>query len=404
MQTVLNLTASAVMLALIALLAVRAWRELIQDRSLDGASASGDIHPLAAVGLFAASLAILWLGVFIGHLLAAGSPAGFWANVTARFTEGGDAPRYLFMAENGYVREGEYVNNIVFYPLYPACICLLSSLTGISTALAGILISQLCYGMASVIFYRLAAAICRRPMAALLAFWLYPFGYFALGVYTEGLFLFLSLGCLYALMRKKWLRAGVFGLLCALTRSQGVLLLLPAVYLVLRSVRRHGWNGRMVAVIGPLLGFGVYLCINKLVCGSFFAFSYYESQPPWWQTAQWVGKTVAQQWAMAIDYADIARWIYWPQLALYFLAAAALYFGWKKRQSNALVLYGTGYLGMCYTASWLISGGRYMLGCAPMFFAVGSVERRFVRRLLLLVELGLFVLFDLYFMQGQCIM
>lgn len=404
MQTVLNLTASAAMLALIALLAVRAWRELIKAPAPDGAVASRDIRPWTAVGIFFASLAILWLGVFIGHLLATGSPAGFWANVTARFTEGGDAPRYIFMAENGYVREGEYVNNIVFYPLYPALIRLVSSLFGVSTALAGILISQFCYGMASVIFYRLAAAICRSPLASLLAFWLYPFGYFALGVYTEGLFLFLSLGCLYDLMREKWLPAGVLGLLCALTRSQGVLLLLPAVYLAWQSVRRRGWNARAIAVIGPLLGFGIYLCINKLVCGSFFAFSYYESQPPWWQTAQWVGKTVAQQWVMAFDHASIARWIYWPQLILYFLAAAALYFGWRKRLPNALTLYATGYFGMCYTASWLISGGRYMLGCVPMFFAVGAIARRSARRIVLLIEFGIFVLFNLYFMQGQCIM
>lgn len=404
MPLLLNMIASAVMLALLGCIAVRAWRELIQ-----GVTQSGTLHcALARRGsdllIFTLSLAVVWLGILVGHILARGGVDGFWANYLARATEGGDAPRYIFMAENGYMREGEYVNNIVFYPLYPLLVRLLSALLGGQTALAGMLISQACYGAACVVFYRLAKRLCPCPMAALAAFWLYPFGYFALGVYTEGLFLLLSIGCLYCLVREKWLKAGALGFFCALTRSQGILLLLPGVYLAWRAARQKVWDKRMLAVAAPLLGFVLYLSVNKAVCGQWFAFRFYESQSPWWQTAQWVGKTVGQQWAMAHEYESIARWIYWPQLALYFLGAALLYLGWRGQQETALTLYGTGYLGMSYTASWLISGGRYMLGCAPMFLAVGGIQRRALRWALLAAEMVFFVLFNVYFMQGQCIM
>lgn len=404
MELFLNLTASAVMLALLALLAGRAWQELVAGRF----TPRPPVHELperrTAALVFAASLAVLWLGAYAGHVLATGSLGGFFSHFGERFTVEGDAPRYIFMAENGYVREGEYVNNIVFYPLYPLLMRLVSLPLGGRTALAGLLISQLCYGLASVVFFRLACRLCERPVAALFAFWLYPFGFFGLGVYTEGLFLLLSLLCLSLLLQERWLCAGLAGLFCALTRSQGLLLMLPGVYLALRAWRQGRKMPRMVASLAPLLGFFLYLCINKLVCGSFLAFSYYESQPPWWQTAQWVGKTVAQQWSMALAYPGIARWIYWPQLALYFLTAAVLFLAWRRRLDNALTLYATGYLGMCYTASWLISGGRYMLGCAPLFLVIASDRRPWLRYGVLSAELVLFLLFNTYFMQGQCIM
>ena len=404
MELFLNLTASAVMLALLALLIGRAWQELVAGRF----TPRPPVHELperrTAALVFAASLAVLWLGAYAGHVLATGSLGGFFSHFWERFTVEGDAPRYIFMAENGYVREGEYVNNIVFYPLYPLLMRLVSLPLGGRTALAGLLISQLCYALASVVFFRLACRLCERPVAALFAFWLYPFGFFSLGVYTEGLFLLLSLLCLSLLLQERWLCAGLAGLFCALTRSQGLLLTLPGVYLALRAWRQGRKTPHMVASLAPLLGFFLYLCINKLVCGSFFAFSYYESQPPWWQTAQWVGKTVAQQWSMALAYPGIARWIYWPQLALYFLTAAVLFLAWRRRLDNALTLYATGYLGMCYTASWLISGGRYMLGCAPLFLVIAGERRPWLRYGVLSAELVLFLLFNTYFMQGQCIM
>jgi hypothetical protein len=72
--------------------------------------------------------------------------------------------------------------------------------------------------------------------------------------------------------------------------------------------------------------------------------------------------------------------------------------------STDLLLYGTAYLGMCYTASWLISGGRYMLGCVPLFLCVGQLKSRLVRGAVLAGDLMFFGLFYYYFAQGQAIM
>ena len=413
MRVFLWLSSSAAMAALLAFLALRAMGELLDVKlrpALEAQAPTPDgpgRRTLAGwkwPAVFLAGLAVLWLGAFLAYQRVMGTTAGFLPYYWKRFTQTGDSAYYLFLAENGYVSAGERVNAIVFYPLYPLLVRIFGGVIGGRYMLAGVVISQVCYGFSSVILAKLAVRECAHPWAALAAYWLYPFGFFCQGVFTEGLFLLLSLSGLFLLLRRRWLAAGLAGFLCALTRVQGVLLLLPGIYCAWRVCRRDGWRWRYLAAGAPLLGFGIYLCINEAVCGSFFAFQYYESIEPWYQSVQWLGDTIVQQLDMAMQYPDLAKWIYWPQMALYYIGAALLLYGFWRKVDNAWLLYGGAYLGMCYTAGWLISGGRYMLGCLPMYLCVGRIKSPATRYGLLAAELCIFGLMYVYFMQGQAIM
>lgn len=408
METLIWICSTGVMLALLILLVLRALEELLGIKlhppAFDSIAARLNPAGWPLPAVCAASLAVLWLSALAGYLMGNGIGDGFLSHVWTRFTEAGDAPHYLYIAQHGYVSTGENANNIVFYPLYPLLVAGLGRLLGGRYALAGMIISQVCYALAGVVMCKLAKKDCPHPGAALIAFWLYPFGFFCLGVYTEALFLLLTLLGLLALRERKWQLAGAAGLLCALTRTQGILLLLPGVYCAWRESRRHGWTWRYLALTGPILGFAAYLCLNKIVCGDFFAYQYYESIEPWWQTPQWLGDTLVQQFTMGVAYPGLANWIYWPQLFIYFIAAALLMAAWRRRLDSAHILYGTAYLGMSYTASWLISGSRYMLGCVPMYLAVGSLKNRALRALILLSELAFLVYYAARFMEGQAIM
>lgn len=410
MQTLLWIVSTALILTLLGLLALRALPELLGVKPRlpgRGIIAPARLSPAnwPRPMLFLAPLGILWLGAFFGYAALTGRPDGFFRHFWARFTTAGDGYYYKFIAENGYVSSGENVNAIVFYPLYPLLMRGLGTVLGGRTALAGMIVSQVCYGLSSVVLAELAKKECSHPGAVLAAYWLYPFGFFCLGVFTEGLFLLLAILELYLIRERRWLWAGLVGALCALTRTQGILLLLPGAYCAWRDCReKKRWSWKYLAAAGPLLGFGVYLGVNKAVCGSFFAYQYYESIAPWWQTPQWLGDTVAQQVDMILQYPGIADWIYWPQLVLYFIAAALLLAGYRRKLDMAWLLYGTAYLGMCYTASWLISGCRYMLGCVPLYLAVGRLKNPGLRALILLSELALLAAYSYFYMQGQAIM
>ena len=56
---------------------------------------------------------------------------------------------------------------------------------------------------------------------------IFPVAFFLQAVYTESLFLMLSLACLYWSRESRWRLAGLAGLLATLSRSTGVLLLVP---------------------------------------------------------------------------------------------------------------------------------------------------------------------------------
>ena len=408
MNSLLWWSSTLIMAALLALLAARALRELLgidpfkplRGRSLPARLSPAEWPPLA---VFIASLAILWLGAYCAYR-AAGVSDGFLRHFVSRFTTSGDAPHYLYIAEYGYARAGEEINKIVFFPLYPLLMAGLGRVLGGNFALAGVILSQACYGLSAVLLMKLAKLDCAHPGAALIAYWLYPLGFFCLGVFTEGLFLLLVILSFYLLRKRRWLLAGLAGLLCALTRTQGILLLLPGIYSAWRHIRRRGWDWRFPALLGPAAGYGIYLILNRIVCGDFFAYAYYEALSPWWQTPQWLGATVAQQLELALRYPGIAKWIYWPQLLLYFIAAALLFHGCRCRLRTEYILTGTAYLGMSYTPSWLISGSRYMLGCFPLYLCIGSMRSRPARAAILAIEFALFALFAYWFAQGQAIM
>ena len=321
----------------------------------------------------------------------------------------GRRPRYLDLAENGYVTEGENRINLVFYPLYPLLVRGLSYLTG-SLPVAGIVVSQVCYAVSSVLLYELilmdADARCAWDGALLMA--LYPFSTFVMGVFSEGLFLMLTIGALYALRRDRMPAAGIIGFLAALSRTQGMLLFFPAVYQWIRRcfLEKDGRSPKFTDLFLLLipLGFFAYLCINHHLYGDWFKFLQYEEAPPWYQSTQWVGRNIAQHYSMAVEYGGLGYVIYYVQIALFFVILGVLIYGVWKKESMMYLLYGGVYLGFSYLSGWMISGGRYMLGCVPVFIILAKQRDGLPRRLILAVSALLFFAYSLFFYKAYAIM
>ena len=329
----------------------------------------------------------------------------FWQ----RLTEPGDAPRYLDIAANGYVTEGENQINLVFYPLYPLLVRGLSILTD-SLPIAGIVVSQTCYAVSSILLYELilldADARCAWDGALLMA--LYPFSTFVMGVFSEGLFLMLTVGALYALRRDRMAAAGIIGFFAALCRTQGMLLFFPAVYQFVRvcflgpDKRRANISDCCLLLIP--LGFFAYLCVNYRLHGDWFKFLQYEAAAPWYQSTQWIGRNIAQHYRMAVEYGGLGYIIYYVQIALYFSVLGVLIFGARRKENMMYLLYGAVYLGFSYLSGWMISGGRYMLGCVPVFIILSKLRDGLPRKLVLCISALLFFAYSLFFYKAHAIM
>jgi hypothetical protein len=170
----------------------------------------------------------------LGDVLAA--PAARW-----------DSAWYLVIARFGYRPDlGHYTApRTAFFPLYPLGLKAISWL-GTPPVLAGVLLSIAALGLGLYGIHRLttlelgARGVARPAEAARLAVLLTAFGpmaFFLSAVYSESLFLALSVGLFWSARSGRWALVGVLGALAAATRSAGIVLLLPALMLYLYGPR-----------------------------------------------------------------------------------------------------------------------------------------------------------------------
>ena len=313
-----------------------------------------------------------------------------------------DGTNYLFLAEHGYVGNGDGVQYIVFFPFYPIMVKLFQLLIR-NYFWAAILVSNLSLVLSAVYLYKLARMDLDRQgsLFAVLLLVCSPFSFFLSGVYTESLFLLLTLLCFYTLRKKKWLFCGIFGMFAAFTRIQGFLLLIPALYECLRDRQeRKYWFYCLLIPLGLL----AYLGINQYIFGDFFAFTQYQKDI-WHQQPAWFGKNLASYAGYIREGSDLSLQIMLPQLLLFFGGVLLLWRGLKKELHISYALYAAPYILVVYSASWLLSGGRYMMTLFPLYLAAAFlVKNKSSRALLLGFSTILLVIYTLLFMQGKQIM
>jgi hypothetical protein len=147
-----------------------------------------------------------------------------------------DSVWFLGIAEHGYARAG----SAAFYPLYPGAVALVGRAFLGHYVLAGIVVSLAAAFGAFLLLYRvgderLGADGARR---AVLYLALFPFALFLQSVYSESLYLLLTLGAFVLAERGRFLGAGVVTGLALLTRPTAIALL-PALALIAWSERER---------------------------------------------------------------------------------------------------------------------------------------------------------------------
>ena len=208
-----------------------AWRALWTSRLIVWCAGIGAV---LAFGLSGREAAFDPVGVTApfgapGDLLVA--PAARW-----------DAVWFLSVAQDGYAQGASEA----FFPLYPALVAVVGGLLRSAPA-GGIAVSLACLAGALYLLHRLAALDFGREVAAttvaLLA--LSPAAVFLSAVYSESLFLVLSVGAVLAARTDRWWAAGALGALAACTRSAGVVLMVPLALMYLYGPRGAGaWEPR----------------------------------------------------------------------------------------------------------------------------------------------------------------
>jgi Mannosyltransferase (PIG-V) len=163
------------------------------------------------------------------------APFGYFGNLLAAPFARWDSVWYLAIAQGGYAHQP---TRTAFFPLFPLVLRGLGVVIG-SDLIAGVIVSMAGFAVGLVLLYRLVElefdSSIARVTVMLIAFC--PMSYFFSAVYSEGLYLALSVGCLLSARRGRWGPAGLLGGLAAASRNSGIVLALPVVLMFLYGPR-----------------------------------------------------------------------------------------------------------------------------------------------------------------------
>lgn len=180
-----------------------------------------------------------------------------------------DCEWYLTIINGGYdthIRSSPPIwknqANWAFFPLFPFIVKAVSVLIRVNPTTSGIFLNQLLLLGSMFIFYKylkiFMTEINSRFGVILLAF--SPFNIYFASLYTESLFLFLSLSSFYLMRKEKYLFAAVVGAGMSATRMTGIILIFS---FVINYLRKYKLNYKIVIyiiiILSGLISYMMYL-------------------------------------------------------------------------------------------------------------------------------------------------
>ncbi len=308
-----------------------------------------------------------------------------------------DTNWFLKIAQRGYAGDD---GSTVYMPLYPLLIRAVGIVLLGNDLLAALLISNVALVVSLYLLYRVTDELFDAASAkrALLYVVIFPTAFFWFAAYTESLFFMWALASLFFARREKWLVASVCGALAALTRLQGVLMLVPLAYLVWAhaaerkfQITRAVWRASLPLLLLPLATLSFLLFSNLSLLESYEGELHARFVLPWenvWSDVV----LILQQQASLVDVANLVVTV---------LFGAMLVLVWQRLPREyalyALVMFLAPLFRMTTTQP-LVSMLRYVLVLFPVFMLwAGWGNNVWVNRAVVYVSFPLSLYFSAQF-------
>lgn len=356
--------------------------------------------------LLFAVLAIILIPLKAGYIGRQFDPkapylAWIWANFDGR--------HYLNIATVGYKNF-----DFAFFPLYPLVINILGRVLPISHLYLGIIVSLSTFLASLFIIYKIVRLDFNNKTAFLTLSFIsfFPLSFFYSSVYSDALFLLLSVSSFYFARRGNWLLAGLFGGLTTLTRLSGVALL-PALFFewyLQNKKPLSEWKelvGQFFKTAFPtltltLLGLLIYLLYLQIYQGDFLLFQ--KSMVAWRQNEFVFPPQVIFRYLKIFFLVDKGLLVYWVSMLefvsmiLYF--ALTFYVAKRARLSYAIFMF---FIFLLPTFTGTFAGmPRYILHTFPAFIGLALLldKRKLLKMGLLITFLVLGFIFTGLFTRG----
>lgn len=160
-----------------------------------------------------------------------------------------DTPHYQAIAERGFKA---FDTALFTPPLYPFLMRVLSPLFEGSTLASGLFVSAAAFLGCLICVYFLTNLELQDEETSwrtVIYISIFPTSFFFLAAYNESLFLLNTLLCFYFVKKSRWILAGLFASLAAVTRIPGALLFIPLLW----SAKRAWDQGDKLAWLAPII-------------------------------------------------------------------------------------------------------------------------------------------------------
>ncbi len=218
-----------------------------------------------------------------------------------------DSSWYIEIAKGGYKTQLQ----TAFWPLYPWLMARLHDILGTTYASCGIVISLCSFVVAVYLlgllvfrYFRLSTAL-----AAMALFAFSPTSFYFDAVYTESLFLALSIAAVYASTTNRFLIASILVMFATLTRNTGIILSVIVVfdYLRWRKIGFKLWQSQWWKGLNrdacwlpiPIIGLFFYCIWLNWKFGNPFAFLTAEKH--WYRVYMPAWETYTKSWYLLFD-------------------------------------------------------------------------------------------------------
>lgn len=284
-----------------------------------------------------------------------------------------DSNWYQDLVKKGYERKtDDTLSNLVFFPLYPLLMKITALFTGGNIILAGWIVSSIFLIGSCALLFKFVEKFHKdsNPLYAVFLLLIFPTAFFLNAVYTESLFLFLSLLVFYFTFEKKYFWAGAIGLLAALTRVTGILLFLP---ILMQFIIQEGYNFRSLKKSWPLffipLGTALFFAYHWIYFGDPLLFFKIESA--WGRSF-----SLNADHFVLFSRASIANF----SLDIFYLLFGIFITGWLlKLKKYPYAVYMASTIGVAVATGTLMSIGRYVLVLFPIYIVGASIKNEIVR-------------------------
>jgi Gpi18-like mannosyltransferase len=305
-----------------------------------------------------------------------------------------DAVHYLDIATQGY--QG---TDMAFFPLYPLLIRIVGALAG-NHLIAGLLISNASFFFGLLFLYKLLEREYDRAVARRAIFYvsIFPTAVYFTAVYSESLFFMLTVASFYYMRNRSWWLAGLFGFFAALTRVEGILLIVPFLiewWSQERPLAAKSFANLFAGLLVPL-GLVVYMAYLWVLRADPLYFSHVQIHwnrhlaAPWVSLANAFGKTVHGAGPQVVANQSL-------EIGFTLLMIAVLLGGWHSLRPS-YIAYMTLSILVPMSTSNLMSMPRFALVLFPMFAILARWgERPWVNNVILAFSLPLLGLFTVLF-------